>query len=358
MARIFKRSDKWYVDYTYKGKRYRQSVGKDKKTADLIIKDIEIKIAKGEYLGITGQSQILFEDFTSEYLDYAKVNKAHSTYNADCDRLNANLLPYFSRRCLHEIHNSMIEEFKNMRISKVKGATVNRDLALLKHIYTKAIDWGYVTSNPVKKVKFFKESQGRTRFLNNQEIASLHNECSGILKSLVMTALYTGMRRGEILKLKWQDVDIINRIITVTFTKNNQVRNIPIANVLFDELMQLPRHSEYVFSNPDGSIYKPRKRFETALRRAKLSGVCWYTLRHTFASILVMNGTDLRTVAELLGDKTLQMVMRYSHLSRNHLRDAIGKLDINLVEKGTNLAQPANSFLEKCGKLLNNNTEG
>ena len=353
MPRIYKRSDKWYVDYTYRGKRYRKSVGKDKKIAELILKDYEVKIAKGEFLGITDDKKILFEDFVKEYLDYAKINKAPSTYHGDFKRFKANLLAFFSGKYLKEIDISIIEQFKTMRIAKVKGSTINRDLALLKHLFTKAIDLGYALNNPVKKVKFFKESQGRTRFLNQKEINALLNQCSGMLKTLVITAIHTGMRRGEILNLKWQDVDIINRMITVTHTKNNVVRNLPISDVLFDELMHLPKHSEFVFANPDGSQFKnPRIEFEAALKRANLTGVCWYTIRHSFASHLAMNGVDLRTIADLLGDKTLQMVMRYAHLSRSHLHDAISKMTANLGQKGTNMAQPNIDFLPKSDNLL------
>jgi integrase len=328
-------------------------VCKDKKTAEVVLKDIEVRIAKGEFLGITDDKKILFEDFAEKYLDYAKINKAPSTYYADLKRLNANLLPYFTGKYLNEIDAVLIEQFKSMRIAKVKGATVNRVLALLKHLFTKAIDFGFITSNPIKGIKFFKESQGRTRYLNNHEIGALLNECSGLLKSTVMTAIHTGMRRGEILNLKWQDVDIINRIITVTHTKNNLVRNIPISETLFNELMQLPRNSEYVFANPDGSRCRNlRHQFEAALKKANLTGVCWYTLRHTFASHLVMNGVDLRTIADLLGDKTIQMVMRYAHLSRSHLQDAIGKLDANLTQNGTKMAQANIDFAEKSANLL------
>jgi integrase len=355
MARLYKRNDNYYVDYSYKEKRYRKSVGKDKKIAELILKDTEVKIAKGEHLGIAEPKKILFEGFVKEYLDYAKINKAQSTFQGDFKRFKANLLPYFSGKYLKEIGTSLIEQFKTMRIAKVKGSTVNRDLSLLKHFFTKAIDLEYTTNNPVKKVKFFKESQGRTRFLNPQEITTLLNNCSGILKSVVMTAIYTGMRRGEILNLKWQDVDIINKNITVTQTKNNVVRNIPIAAALFNELMQLPKHSEYVFSESDGIRYTPakaRKQLEAAVKKANLSGVNYYTLRHSFASNLAMNCVDLRTIADLLGDRTLQMVMRYSHLSRSHLQNAIGKLNENLTQNGTNMAHPNIDFAAKSANLL------
>jgi integrase len=170
---------------------------------------------------------------------------------------------------------------------------------------------------------------------------------------MVLTAMLTGLRRGELVNLKWQDIDPLNREITVNQTKNNRIKNIPMNQTLFEELMKLPRNSEYVFANPEGSGFRNlRHQFEAALKRANLTGVCWYTLRHTFASDLAMKGVDLRSIADLLGDKTIQMVMRYSHLSRSHLQDAVAKLDTNLTEKGTNLAHSDIDFTEKSANLL------
>ena len=332
---VFKRKNTYYIDFYHNGKRYRKRIGENKKNAEIKLKDIEVKLYKGEYLGITEIDKILFEDFTKKYLDYAKINKEPSTYAADEKRLKANLLPYFSGKYLHQINISMIEDFKKMRAEKaIQGSTINRDLALLKHMFTIAIDTEFALSNPVKKIKFFKESDGRTRFLNQEEINSLLNQCSGMLKTIVLTAIHTGMRRGEIFNLKWQDIDIVNRDITVSRTKNNLVRHIPISDALFDELILLPRKSEFVFCSDNGSqlqIKDIRTEFEHALKRAKLTGVCWYTFRHTYASHLVMNGADPRTLADLLGDKTLQMVMRYAHLSPGHKREVVNKMTSSLI---------------------------
>lgn len=358
MSRIFKIKDSWYLDFKYGDKRIRKSVGKDKKTAELILKDIDVKKAKGEYLGIVEEQHILFENFAKEYLEYAKLNKAQSTYRADYYKLTNNLLPYFKGKYLNQIDAKLIEQYKSMRIVKVKGATVNRDLELLKHFFTKAIDFGYVIANPAKGVKFFKESQGRTRFLNKFEKDALLKECPGLLKTMVLTAMLTGLRRGELVDLKWQDIDPLNREITLTQTKNNRIKHIPIKDILFDDLMSLPRYCDYVFANPNGSKFSNlRKQFEAAVKRANLSGVCWYTLRHTFASDLAMSGAGLRTIADLLGDRTLSMVMRYSHLSRNHLREAIDKLDsINGKNMAKMAIDPVIDIDGTSDKILKNQT--
>jgi len=159
-------------------------------------------------------------------------------------------------------------------------------------------------------------------------------------------ALNTGMRKGEILNLKWPDIDMVRRAITVRTSKNNESRYIPINGTLYVELLRLNSDStgdKYVFIGENG---EPRRNidhaFEGARSRAKLKDFRFHDLRHTFASHLVMNGVDIRTVQKLLGQKTIAMTVRYSHLSDKTLKDAVDKLklsDYNDSESGTNLAQ-------------------
>lgn len=340
MALIYKRKDKWYMDYKYRGRRYRKSLGKDKKTAELILKDTEVKIVKGEYLGLTEKKKILFEAFAEMYLDYAKVNKTPSSYRGDYQHMKADLLPVFSRKFLHNIDSHLIEEFKSRKASTGKLVSTNRSLALIKHMFTMAIAWGYVTTNPVKNVKLFKELKGRIRYLTQLEIERLLKELNGTPRSIVVTALNTGMRKGEIQNLKWRDIDFFHNYISVAVSKNGEARKIPINDMLKQELMNIPRNGDYVFSKATGEPYgDPRKAFENALKRAGIDKFHFHDLRHTFASHLAMGGVDIRTIAALLGHKTLQMTMRYSHLSPGYLQDAVSVLSEKYLKKGTSIEQ-------------------
>lgn len=192
------------------------------------------------------------------------------------------------------------------------------------------MEWGYLKAHPLKSVKFLKEPPGRLRYLTGEEMDALIAACSPHLKPIVVTALHTGMRKSEILGLKWQDLDFGVRTIMVHQTKNNERRVIPMNRTLYEELRQLPRHlhSPYVFCNEQGERYDEVKRsFNTACRRAGIMDFHFHDLRHTFASHLVMNGLNLKTVQTLLGHKDIRMTLRYSHLSREHLQAAVGTLD-------------------------------
>ena len=259
------------------------------------------------------------------YLDYSKTNKRSWTR----DRTSiGSLKAFFNGKYLYEITPLLIERYKKKRIDEVSPVTLNRELACLKHMFTKAIEWEKVDYNPVKRVKLLREDNARLRYLTCDEVQRLYENCADHLKPIVLAALYTGMRQGEILKLKWEDVDLEQKIIFVKNTKNNEVREIPLNNLLTSTLKNIKFRSPYVFCDKDGRPYgSVRKSFENALKKAAIQDFCFHDLRHTFASHLVMSGVDLMTVKELLGHKTIKMTLRYAHLSPSHKRRAIESLE-------------------------------
>ena len=327
---IFQKGNNWYIDYYVKGRRKRKKIGHSKKLAIQVLNDVRLKIAKGEYLGIFDEKKIPFEEYAQQYLDFSKANKAWSTYQRR-DRVSIdNLALSFKGKYLFEITPEMIEKYKAARLEKVTPASVNRELACLKHMYTKAIEWGYVKVNPAKVVKKLKEPPGRLRYLNPEEALRLLGVCSGHLRPIVVTALNTGMRRSEILSLKWPQVDLKNRKITVINAKNNESRVIPINQTLYQELLALSQNpkGEYVFSDRKGRPFKDIKTaFLSALRKVRIKDFRFHDLRHTFGSQLVMQGVDLKTVQQLMGHKDIKMTMRYSHLSPEYVQEAIRRLD-------------------------------
>jgi len=338
--RIYKRGKCWYVDYTYKGRRIRKKVGHSQKVAELTLNDIELKIAKSEHLGIHESKKVLFEYIAEDYLKFSKVNKAFGSYQRDITSLKRNLIPYFKGSYLTDITARAIEEYKFQRLKKVTPSSVNRELACLKHLFSKAIEWEYCDVNPVKKVKLLKEPPGRIRYLEDYEIEALLSECSPQIEPMVVVALHTGMRRSELFNLKWEDIDFNNNIIIVKDSKNNESRLIPMNDTVCKTLKTL-YHPEniFVFHTPKGTPYKDVSvGFKGALKRAGIENFRFHDLRHTFASRLAMGGRNLQTIQQLLGHKTIKMTVRYSHLSQSYLRDAVNTLEKGL-KYGTNLAQ-------------------
>jgi integrase len=198
---------------------------------------------------------------------------------------------------------------------------------------TKAVEWGYLKSNPAKSVKLLKEPPGRLRYLEVEEIERLITNCDDpqvpYLRSIVVTALHTGMRLGEILGLEWEHIDLKQRFISITKTKNNERKTIPINDVLYEELNRLPRHlaSSYLFCHPDGArILRIDRSFHRAMRAAGIEEFRFHDLRHTFASHLAIRGVPLETIGALLGHKDPKMTKRYAHLSPTTLKQAVHAL--------------------------------
>ena len=324
---IFKKGNNWFIDYYVNGRRKRESVGPSKELAQIVLKKRKVQIAENKFLDVRKQKRIHFRDMARLYLEsYSKPNKR----SWDRDELSIkNLNAFFGSKYLHEINALDIENYKVERRQKVSPATVNRELACLKHIFVKAIEWGKIASSPASKVKKFREPNRRVRYLEEEEIERLYETCSEHLRPIIAVALNTGMRKGEILNLKWADVNLRTRVISILNSKNGEKREIPINDDLARTLFGVRKNpkSPYVFCKEDGMPYRDVKvGFRAALRRAKIKNFRFHDLRHTFASHLVMRGVDLKTVQELLGHKDMRMTLRYSHLSADHKRAAVEKL--------------------------------
>lgn len=267
---------------------------------------------------------MMLKEFIPEYLRYAETAKAKGTVTRDKRKL-PKLLEAFGNLNLDSISIQAVEAYMHRRRSLgASPATVNRDVALLKHILHKALDWNYIHENPVSKVKLLKEPPGRTRYLSTEERQRLLAACSGILKAIVMTALFTGMRKGELQDLRWSNINFERKEIVLRKTKNNEVRVIPVPDALMQVLQVLDTKSDYVFHKSDGKPYGDcKKAFKTACRRAGINDFRFHDLRHTFASYLAIAGYSAFVIQRLTGHKTLAMAQRYTHLSESCIREAV-----------------------------------
>ncbi len=327
---VYKRGTTWYIDYYAGYKRRREKIGPSKRQAETVLKKRMVQVAENRFLEVEKYEKIKFEKMTDLYLEnYSKPNKKSS--RRDVTSIN-NLKPFFAGKYLHEITPLDMEKYKRGRQGKVSNATVNREIACLKHIFTKAIEWGIVQKNPGKKVKLLRERNTRLRYLDEKEIGRLYDAGAEHLKPIVTVALNTGMRKEEILSLKWKDLDFRNRIIAILDTKNGESRELPMNDIVYKTLLAVKKlpGSPWVFCKKNGERYgNIRKAFEGARKRAAIVDFRFHDLRHTFASHLIMAGVDLRTVQELLGHKSFEMTLRYAHLSPEHKKaalDTLGKM--------------------------------
>jgi len=231
-----------------------------------------------------------FSEMAKRYMDiHSSINNSPSTVNRN-PYLIKNLLQHFGGKYLYEIRELDIEQYKKIRLEAgVKHATVNRDLDLLRSILNKAKAWGIIKTEP-PKIKSFKVDNTRVRYLEELEAQKLVQTCQEPLKSVVLVALNTGLRRSEILNLKWQDINFTERFITVRETKSKKNRYIPMNPQTFDLLHAIFRHTpgDYVFpgdkpgSHLSGSYVS--NWFGKTVKKAEIADFHLHDLRHTFAS--------------------------------------------------------------------------
>ena len=263
--------------------------------------------------------------------DYAKVNKR--SWRTDVGALKT-LDKYFGRLSLDEIGSHRLEQYKNWRLSNypVTKTTVNRDMALLRRMLSLAVEWGYLDEAQMPKFRFYPEKDNlKERILTQEEEKRLLAVCPARLKSMIIVALNTGMRLGEILGLRWNQVDLASGRIRVERTKSGRIRYVDMNEALIAEVRRLREgrgRSEFVFTSPitGQPFVDAGSAWATALRRASIKGLRFHDLRHTFATRLIEHGVNLITVKELLGHSSVEITQRYTHPNEALKKEAVAAL--------------------------------
>lgn len=337
--RMNKNGVTWQVDYRDpQGKRVMKCFPKKADAEAYLGKVKAVKREERYYdvFDVKKENQTPFNELADRYVENFGTQKSFKGFKSHVVR---ELRETFGNRRLSEISYLDLETFRNRRkATPTKAgkprtdASVNRDMAILGHLLSKAVEWGMLEVSPLKKEKrlMFKENNHRLRFLSEAEIEALLKVCCTHLKAIVEVALLTGMRRGELLGLKWEQIQ--NGFIYLTETKSGKARQIPINDRLaavFREIrLSNQLKSPYVFCDSQGRrFYEVKRSFTSACRRAGIEDFRFHDLRHTFASRLVMRGASLKAVQELLGHADLKMTMRYAHLSHEHLKDSVNLLN-------------------------------
>ena len=316
------------------GRHFKVNEAKKHTMGDLIDKYIMVALPENEkHAGIT-KSQLLW------WKERIGVKLLSDITSATIVEQRDLLLtePIVSTRRV-KLEDGTVEEIVTRR--KRSRSTVVRYLAALSTVYTQAVkEWKWIArdQNPMPDVKKPKEANGRVRFLSDDERTKLLEACKSRknqqLYLIVMLAISTGARKGEIMKLTWGDVSFEYRRIILRDTKNGETRSVPLAGAAYD-LMK--GHSEdhrtdtpLVFPRKGINGNKPMSIREAWLTAVAESGVVdfrFHDLRHTAASYLAMDGASLAEIAEVLGHKTLQMVKRYAHLTESHTLGVVERMN-------------------------------
>ena len=362
---VRKKGNKWYCRFQINGIRYeRRCIGAtDEKSAKKCEVVIMSEVMHANYKISCSEKKLTLNDGIKVFLEYSKNKLSHNT---DLIRVNK-IIEYFGKnKPLENISVEDINVFKQKmkfktEIKTVKklnpkykrgngqpkylteeievqsersNATINRYSAILSKMFNLLIADGKLVKNPCKFSPKLRENNYKIRYLTHDEQQRMYKylltpEFSHI-KPIIITALYTGMRKSEILKLKWSQIDFQNEFIDILQSKSGKERKIPIAGKVKEVLSELGKNGEeFVFTNPETN--KPydniKKSFASLLKKAEISNFRFHDFRHTVATCLVESGVDLLIVKEILGHSNIETTMRYAHPVPELKQIAINKLN-------------------------------
>lgn len=329
---VIKKGSKWYYRFQLNGKEYYRACKGATNFQDALMYEAVVKsdIMRGDLRVLEHKQKINFENLVKIFLEYSKANK--QSYKTDVYFCNS-FISFFGRhKLIDEIKPADIEAYKIHRLNHVKPASINRELNSLKKMFNIAVENEFISISPGDKVKKIGRVESRKkRVLSKEEEILIYNTLgeNHYLTLIIKVALLTAMRIGEILNLKWENVDFKEGWIHVMKTKNGKPRSVPMASALKELLFSLKRDNDYVFYNPKTN--KPyrsiTKAFNLALKSAKIENFTFHDLRHTAATRMAAEGVDLITLAEILGHSDLKMVKIYAHSAEELKKRAIAVLN-------------------------------
>ncbi len=287
---------------------------------------------KQRTLGYAPPTRETFATLLPRYLQFQKSRLTPGSYERTRGIIENQLRPEFGAMPLSDIRRADVQHFVTKRAGEVSPGTALKELNVLKHLMGLALEWELIPLNPALKLKAPRVPAGRVRYLQPTELRALLAECPDWLRPIAALAAFTAMRRGEILGLRWLDVDLKGGRILLPQSKNGDGRVVHLnqlaTQVLASQWTPSLRQMDRVFPlaekcTPDNIS----KGFACVCRRLQIEDFTFHDLRHTAASWLRMQGADIHTVAQLLGHKDLRMAARYQHLSPEFLSEAVGRLD-------------------------------
>jgi integrase len=296
-----------------------------RKQATTILSAVRTSEERARILGVRPASDLTTAALMERYIRHQKSLVRPSTF----ERLGGilqNLQKHLPEQ-LKAITKRTVAAYIETRSESVKPATVAKEVSVLKHCLKLAVEWELIHQSPAAGARLPKLPAGRTKYLTPEELQSALEAAPDWMRAPLAFAACTGVRRGEMLSLKWVDVDLVNRRLYLHETKNGELRVLPLPEFASSILKSLPvgAQDDLVFTGVDASrlsVYTKRM-----FRRLGIPDASFHTLRHTAASWLVMEGVELYAVGQILGHKTPRMTQRYAHLSPAYMASAISKMD-------------------------------
>ena len=343
MATIYKRGKSWHVQYREEGRLVQRSLKThSKRLAEQKLAEIRLNLDRGQ-LGLgrrLNSSADAFSAFQSEVID-----KKSPPWRLRMEQL---IRPF--RTWVLEgdgapvtgLSTSAIESFLRDRRNEVSSKTWNEELAIIKRFFRWLKDRDFLSKDPAVTIERLPQNSRPVRIFSEDELRLVWKHATVCQRPFYQMLLYTGLRDGELRNLAWEDVDLAKRLIYVRIKedwkpKTGRGRVVPLAKEAHELLLQLPRRGPYVFSTRNSRRWvPPRQPWVDLLERIKkaegvdLRGqVSLHTFRHTFATVCLMNGIDIKTVSEFLGHTSVRMTEKYLHLLPEHKVAAIHRVNFS-----------------------------
>jgi integrase len=289
-----------------------------------------VRVEQAKCLGFAPPGEDCFSDVAKRFLAHQKARLTAKAYQRESGIVNEHLSKFFTGS-IASVRRVDVQRYVTKRSGDVSAHSVQKELNVLKHLLRLAEEWEIVPFSAAQTVKSPRVPAGRVRYLQPTELRALLAACPEWLHPIVVLAVVTGMRRSEILGLRWLDVDILHSRIMLPQTKNSEGRIVYLNQSALAALRSVAPPE--VRHQPLCRIFEgitPEQVSVAFARLCRAQGVLdfrFHDLRHTAASWLRMKGADIHTVAQLLGHKDLRMAARYQHLSPAFLADAVATLD-------------------------------
>jgi len=344
----------WWVDFRFNDFRYRKKSPDNSKSGAAVYESIlRQNLSRGEPIDgkIDNCNFPTYREFAEKWFStYVRNNNKPSEQKSKSVILISHLIPAFGHLRIDNITSLMVEEYKNKKLKYgLSPKTINNHLVVLSKSLKTAQEWVGLVSLP--RVKFLKVPPQSFNFLTSIESGKLLDGIKdNMWRAMVLLAVRTGLRLGELVALQWEDIDMKNRLITVrrsavrgvvSSPKSNKHRYIPFSDEVHEALLSLNNKKGLVFNlnNCLMNHETPRLNLIRICEKAGVKKIGWHNLRHTFASQLVAAGASLKAVQELLGHSDIRTTMRYSHLAPSTLIDTVKLLDTIKTVKIENFGQ-------------------
>ena len=323
---LLKRGSVWWSYFYVDGVRHQASTGaSNKRQAEFIEQKFREEANNRRFQIVRTDPDMKFGELAARFVASGSV-RPHHLYHLKF------LLPFFSEVLVLRVTKSLTEEFRRQRQAgkRTKDATVNRDLSVLRHILYWGVDEQLLTANPLARLKMARERRTQRQVLSVAEEQLLLAAAKDHLRTMIIAALDTGMRRGEITSQRWEDIDFSRKLLFVTHSKTpeGEAREIPLTGRLLELLLQ-SRQAEGIIIGFRGQPVRIVKRtWSTALKDAGLRHVRFHDLRHTFNTRLMEAGVLQEVRMALMGHSSGSRVHSiYTHVELPIKREAIARLE-------------------------------